>query len=69
MRVLKTSDEIGGLNNTQDANSNAFSTSFGLRYFETRGDNLWGWGCFMHPAPACGGGLGCTGLNIHIRFY
>jgi len=48
---------------------NAFPTSFGLRYFETRGDNLWDWGCFMHPAPACPGFLVCTGVNVHIRFY
>lgn len=48
---------------------NAFPTSVGIRYFETRGDNLWAWGCFMHPAPSCGGGLGCPGLNVHIRFF
>ena len=45
---------------------NAFPTSFGLRYFETRGDNVWGWGCFMAPGPLCAGG---PGLNIHIRFF
>ena len=47
----------------------SFLTPVGWRMFETRGDNFWAWGCFMHPAPACGGGFGCTGLNVHIRFY
>lgn len=49
--------------------ASAFPTSVGMRYFEISGNNVWGWGCFMHSGPSCGGGPGCTGLNIHIRFF
>src|SRR5690554_1744898 len=35
---------------------------YGIRSFETRGDNSWGWGAKMNP-------FGTPGKNIHIRFY